>query len=264
MMTGRLKIYALIPARGGSKGIPRKNLREFHGIPLVAWKVLQARAAGCDEVWVSTNDREIACLAMLSGAKVLKRPLEISIDTSSTESSINHFIESLDIGEIDLICLLQVTSPLVRVDTIKSCIKLLISNERLNSVFSADMRHPFIWKEEDENWNPLNHDRRHRPRRQDMPHQAIENGACYLFRVGAFKDSQTRFPAPTSVVLSSYQESLDIDTTQDLNDANRVNIEDYLHELESNQIEKLRNPGLIKEALQDFDNNALLEDEWKE
>jgi N-acylneuraminate cytidylyltransferase len=226
------RVICLIPARGGSKGIPKKNLQPFNGIPLVVWKIIQASSANIDEIWVSTDDFEIATVASLSNASVLRRPDSISGDLATTESCIEHFIQSVGIRDDDLICLLQLTSPLIRIATINSCIDKMRSIPSLNSSLSGVRSHRFSWIKHKNSWHPENHSRDFRPRRQDLPEFGIENGGCYVFRVSAFRERKNRFPNPTEIVLSSYLESLDIDTIEDLVEAQKVYVlgsNDYIN-----------------------------------
>ena len=95
MIDGK-KVIAVIPARGGSKGVPRKNVRDVAGKPLIAWTVEAALCAKCvDTVAVSTDDAEIASVAERYGARVVRRPAEISGDEASSESALLHALQKL-------------------------------------------------------------------------------------------------------------------------------------------------------------------------
>jgi len=213
---------ALIPARGGSKGIPRKNLQPIANLPLVARMIKIALRGKVEEVWVSTDDYEISQVAKECGAQVIQRPPEISRDQSSTESCIDHFLAELNPKIDQLVCLLQATSPFLNPETIKTCIKTLEHNLEVNSCFTARVAHPFLWKSSQAFWEPSNHSRKYRPRRQELPESAIETGACYAFRVHSYLEQRTRFPSPSQIVMTSYLESLDIDTPEDLAEAQRI------------------------------------------
>ena len=216
MIQDSLKVHALIPARGGSKGIPRKNIQMINGVPLVGLKIQQAVASKCDNVWVSTDDPEIGEISEYFGASVVMRPSEISLDTSSTESCIHHFLETQEVSDKDLVILLQPTSPLIKVSSINACIDKLQHDTEVNSTLSVRISHPFIWEQNSSWWNPVNHSRDYRPRRQDLPPQGYENGACYGFRARAFRDTGQRSPAPTETIPTNYIESIDVDTIEDL------------------------------------------------
>src|SRR5689334_18610672 len=117
MTTGAARsVVAIIPARGGSKGIPGKNLRLVGGQPLVAWSIQHARSTSAiTRVFVSTDSPEIGDVALAHGAEVIQRPAEISGDTASSESCLVHaldVIKAADGTEPDLVVLLQPTSPI--------------------------------------------------------------------------------------------------------------------------------------------------------
>src|SRR5690606_28659126 len=110
-----MKTIAIIPARGGSKGVPGKNIRMFAGKPLIVHSIEQALAAtGIDEVIVSTDDAAIADIAHQAGARIIIRPEALSGDTAPSESAIAHVLEEMEAqGEsVDRVVFLQATSPL--------------------------------------------------------------------------------------------------------------------------------------------------------
>lgn len=133
---------AVIPARGGSKRIPRKNIKMFHGQPMIAWSIQAAIDSGCfDEIWVSTDDEEIAAVAQAYGAKVpFLRPAHLSDDFATTADVMSHAVE--EFGKInhalpDYICCLYATAPFVtKADLVKGLEKIK-NNSNLNYVFSA-------------------------------------------------------------------------------------------------------------------------------
>lgn len=219
------KVIAIIPARGGSKGIPRKNIQDFIGVPLLGHKINQAFLAGADEVWVSTEDKEIADVASEFGASVIDRPGQFALDTSSTDEVLNHAIEFLSPAETDFILLLQVTSPLISVESIQNCILKLKTSSRLSCVISIHESHPFLWSQDadsTDNWNPKNHSREYRPRRQELAAEGWETGGCYVIRVGALAKQGNRYPSPTGILNVSLIESIDIDTWFDLEIARKL------------------------------------------
>jgi len=212
-----MKIIGLIPARGGSKGIPKKNLAPIAGTTLVGHKILQAQASYCTEVWVSTDSKEIGNEASSKGSKVLTRPDYLSTDESSTESMLMHAIENIPCDLADIIVLLQVTSPLIAINSINLCISKLIDSANLNSVITVREAHPFMWvTKDDTKWEPVGHSRKWRPRRQELDRSAWETGGCYAAKVSAIKKEGVRYPSPTGTVGLTYIESIDIDTPEDL------------------------------------------------
>ena len=133
---------AVIPARGGSKRIPRKNIKMFHGQPMIAWSVQAAIESGCfDEVWVSTDDEEIAAVAQAYGAKVpFLRPAHLSDDFATTADVMSHAVE--EFGKInqvlpDYICCLYATAPFVTKADLVQGLEKIKNNSNLNYVFSA-------------------------------------------------------------------------------------------------------------------------------
>jgi len=216
-------IVGLIPARGGSKGIPRKNLQEIEGKSLLQRGIESLKESQCEKVYVSTEDLEIAALALEHGAEVVERPLELAQDETSTEAVILHAISYLSLNSHDILVLHQVTSPLIKLDSIRMCIGAVANNPSINSSLTIREGVPFVWLENTEgHWNPKNHERNYRPLRQEFGPQGIETGGLYAMRVSATKDQKNRFPHPTLGIKVSYLESLDIDTIEELNEVNRI------------------------------------------
>ena len=132
---------AVIPARGGSKRIPRKNIKEFHGKPMIAWSIQAALNSSCiDEVWVSTDDEEIAAIAQTYGAKVpFIRPAHLSDDFSTTADVMQHAIQEYQIQYQqlpDYVCCLYATAPFVQQQDLLQGFELIQSKD-LDYVFSA-------------------------------------------------------------------------------------------------------------------------------
>ncbi|TCB52213.1 pseudaminic acid cytidylyltransferase [Acinetobacter terrestris] len=132
---------AVIPARGGSKRIPLKNIKEFHGKPMIAWSIQAAIECGCfDQVWVSTDDAEIAEVAKAYGAKVpFLRPAELSDDFATTADVMQHAVQEFkhELGFYpDFVCCLYATAPFVRQEDLKAGLKI-IESKSVDYVFSA-------------------------------------------------------------------------------------------------------------------------------
>lgn len=120
-------ILGLIPARGGSKGIPKKNIKEIHGKPLIVWSIEKALASErIDRVVVSTDDDEIARIAKEAGAEVLMRPAELATDTASTQDVMCHALQHYP---ADILVLLQPTSPYRTEGLIDECICEFCQND---------------------------------------------------------------------------------------------------------------------------------------
>ena len=129
---------AIIPARGGSKRIPRKNIKPFHGKPMIAYSIEAAKDADCfDRIVVSTDDQEIADIAMQYGAEVpFIRPENISDDYATTLDVIKHAIDELQMDSADLLCCIYATAPFVQPSDIVKGLHLIESRE-LDFAFSA-------------------------------------------------------------------------------------------------------------------------------
>lgn len=192
---------ALIPARGGSKGVPGKNLRPVGEVPLLARTVRAARAAtSIGPVWVSSDDEAIGALAEREGAGWLRRPADLAGDTASSEAALQHALESLaERSPLPaLFVFLQCTSPFTRAEHIDAVVGQLQASEAAMA-FSVTPWHGFLWGRDSAGHGVgVNHDpSRPRPRRQDLAPTFLETGAIYAIRTLAFLERGTRFVAPT-------------------------------------------------------------------
>lgn len=215
----------IIPARGGSKGVPRKNVRPVAGKPLLAWTVEAAvNAKTVDRVIVSTDDAEIGAVAERYGAEVVWRPAEISGDTVSSESALLHVLQVLKTrGEVpEEIVFLQATSPLTTAEDIDACVNRL-AETGADSAFTAKPFFYFVWKENpDGSCDGINHDKRTRPRRQDREPQYEENGAVYVMKTEGFLKTRHRFFGKTVMSLMPEERCFEIDTAFDLDVVERL------------------------------------------
>ena len=209
-----MSTVAIIPARGGSKGILDKNLQPVHGIPLVARAVRSAVASlQIDEVYVSTDSSRIASVAEANGARVITRPDDLSGDEASSESALQHAIDQ--IPDADVVAFIQCTSPFIDPkDLDKAC--RMVSDGEADAVFSAVDDHGFRWEERDGAFHPVGHEAATRPRRQDLAPRVMETGAFYVFRAKGLRDSGSRFHGTISAVRVGRRESLEIDSAEDL------------------------------------------------
>ena len=141
------EVVAIIPARGGSKGIARKNLRRVGGVPLVARAVDAAlRCTAIDRVVVTTDDDDIAAVAAEWGAEIVERPVRLADDAASSESALLHAMDELEARGVDLgvVAFLQPTSPFIDIDALADAVHLVRSRRR-DSVFSAIETYGFLW-----------------------------------------------------------------------------------------------------------------------
>lgn len=217
-MTGILAsndVTVLIPARGGSKGIPRKNLQPVGNIPLIARSVRAAISAGRKwPVFVSTDDQEIAGIARAEGALVIDRPAELSSDLSSSEDAISHFLAATGVSTGSLI-MIQPTAPFLRGDDL---VRLAALRESFDSGLTVCESHSFIWRaERDATLSGVNHDPSTRKRRQDITtEEFFENGAAYLMDVAGFLVHRHRFFGRIGFVSMPRLRSIEIDDPDDL------------------------------------------------
>lgn len=209
---------AVIPARGGSKGVPRKNVRLLAGRPLVAHAIVAARGArGITRTVVSTDDEEIAQVTQDWGAEVVKRPDELSGDQATSESAVLHALESLRLRENyepELVMLIQCTSPLtISNDLDKLMVDLL--EKGADSAFTACPFGHFLWREVEGRAQGVNHEGARRKRRQDLAPQYLETGAAYVMRTARFIETGERFCGRSVLSISPAERCLEIDDPAD-------------------------------------------------
>jgi len=210
-------IDAFIPARGGSKGIPKKNLINFLGKPLIVHSINYAKNCNLiSNIYVSTDNEEISNEAKLNGAKVINRPKELADDSATTESAIEHYLQNIDYIP-DLIVLLQPTSPHRPANSLELSINKLIENN-YDSLLSISPTHKFFWNVHNDIAKPL-YDYKNRPRRQDLNSKNInfvENGSLYLFTSDLFLKEKNRLGGKIGSIIFDEQFSVEIDTPNDL------------------------------------------------
>lgn len=213
------KVLAIVPARGGSKGIPRKNLVLVAGKPLLVHTLDQARAAPTvTRLVVSTDSEEIAGVARAHGAEVIRRPDDLSGDSAASESALLHCLSHLKAEEgyePDLVVFLQATSPLRRVEDIERAISTLEA-EDADSVFSAGPLRGFVWRVEPGQVAPLNYDHRRRPRRQEAPEDVLENGSIYVFKPWVLTTGGSRLGGRIAIYRMAALDSFEVDEPEDL------------------------------------------------
>ncbi|QQX80381.1 acylneuraminate cytidylyltransferase family protein [Shewanella sp. KX20019] len=221
---------ALITARGGSKGLPRKNILPLSGKPLIAWTIEAAlNSDAIDRVFVSTEDAEIADVSRRFGAEVIPRPVSLAQDTSSSEVVIEHAINYLFTHEpgfqFDRVMLLQPTSPLRTSSHIDSAFELYENNSAnlVLGVFEPSHTPLKAYLERDDgSITGLFSPSAPYTRRQDLPRAFQPNGSLYLFGTQSFlKENQIPRENVFPFVMSE-QESADIDTKDDLLTVERI------------------------------------------
>jgi len=212
-------VIALIPARGGSKGIPGKNVFPLAGKPLIVHTIEQAiRSSKISSTIVSTDDQAIAETSRKAGASVIWRPSDISGDTATSESALIHAVQTLqnEQGALpDLIVFLQCTSPLRKTDDIDRAIDTLLASGA-DSLLSVSPSHRFLWSETNGEAHSINYDFRARPRRQDMQPQYAENGSIYVFRPRNLLASGNRLSGKIVLYKMDEDGAIDIDSLLDM------------------------------------------------
>ncbi len=210
-----MTIVAIIPARGGSKGIPKKNIAPLAGRPLIAHTILQARAVSeITRVLVSTDDRDIAEVAHDHGAIPVRRPDDISGDFSPSEDAIKHVL-SRENPLPEIVVMLQATSPIRRPSDIKRAIQM-VRDEGYDSVLSVVPQHQFLWQDNGEGAYPLNYQPvGYRPMRQSVRHY-VENGSIYCFKTEVLQRYGTRLGGKMGVLEMPYWSRFEIDQPDDL------------------------------------------------
>ena len=216
--TEKQNVLAIIPARGGSKGVPRKNIKLLAGKPLVAYTIDAAlKSKNITRVVVSTDDDEIAEVSREYGAEVIKRPKAIAADEAPTEPTMKHAIDYLKKNEDyepDIIVLLQPTSPLRTHKDIDDAF-IVFSTGKYDSVLSVCPSHGFLWKKHDNTAVSINYDYKNRRRRQDMEPEFKETGAIYITPTQIFKKYNNRLGGIIGLSVMDEDNSMDIDTLFD-------------------------------------------------
>ncbi|WP_307360301.1 acylneuraminate cytidylyltransferase [Microbacterium murale] len=210
-------IVAIIPARGGSKQVPGKNVTRIGGIPLIQRAVRAAAAAErVDLVVVSTDDDKIAELSVAAGARVIRRPAEISGDTASSESAVLHALDEVESGgvTVDVVVFIQATSPFIPSDRIDVAVDEVRSRQ-YDSMFSAHETYGFLWRRDDAGAAvAINHDAAGRPRRQDREPHYLETGAFYVLEAEGFRHAGHRFFGRVGIVEVPEWSAVEIDDAQ--------------------------------------------------
>ncbi|WP_157263631.1 acylneuraminate cytidylyltransferase family protein [Azohydromonas aeria] len=219
------RLLAVIPARGGSKRLPGKNVRPLAGRPLIAWSVATARNSGmCECVMVSTDDAQIAAVARQAGAHVpWLRPPELATDTATTSDVLRHALAwyEAEHGRIEAVLLLQPTSPLRRTDSVREAVAMYLMQPpgQRHCVVSVSPAAPHpAWcfrltaqgMEPFLGWDALSR------RSQDLPPAYALNGSIYVIPADTVRSGEPVIgPGAKAFAMSAPYESVDIDTEAD-------------------------------------------------
>ena len=217
-------ITAFIPARGGSKGVPNKNIKEFAGKPLIVHSIEYAlNCSQIDEVVVSTDDDKIAKIARKAGARIVNRPPELSTDSATTESAIHHFVNKFN-KKPDILVLLQPTSPYRPKGSLENAISHFTENE-FDSLLSIIPTHRFFWRVKDDQTTFAEYDYLNRPHRQDLKQEDLrymENGSLYIFTRKHFDKTGNRLGGKIGYVEWPEEYGIEIDTPLDFNMGEKI------------------------------------------
>ena len=211
------QIPVIIPARGGSKGVPGKNIKKLAGKPLLAHSIEQAKGAeSIGDVFVSTDDEKIAEVAYDYGAEVISRPTELSDDSASSEAALHHALRyiSTNYGKPSLVGFLQCTSPIRTAEDIEGAVATVIQKEA-DSLLSVVPNHRFVWADGPDGPRSLNFDYTNRPRRQDMEPQYVENGSIYIFKPWVLEEYDNRLGGKVALYVMEEHATFEIDTPFD-------------------------------------------------
>ncbi len=256
-----MKIVAIIPARGGSKRIKNKNLKDLIGKPLLAWTIQSAlNSQLVDEVYVTSDDSNILDIATKYGSKTIKRPKKLANDIIMPDAAVKHAYEKIG-KKFDYIVFLQVTSPFRTEKDIDNAINQILDSGA-DSLLSVIKTHSFIWKKAPYSYEPVNYEYLNRPRSQDF-NQYKENGSIYIMKPSILINNENRLGGKIDIYEMAAWQEIDIDTAEDFEHAESV----YKKRMNINNIcFPLKRPDLI---VYDFDgvmtnNKALINENGQE
>jgi N-acylneuraminate cytidylyltransferase len=214
-----MRVLAIIPARGGSKGVPGKNLRALGGLPLIAWSIRSALAAeAVTDTVVSTDSNEIADVAREHGAQVpFLRPAELATDKAPTEPAMHDALERMEAreGRYDAVLLLQPTSPLRKSGTIDRALAQFRA-EGADSLVGVVESHAFFWRKSPQ--VKACYDYANRPRRQDIApadRRFRETGSIYVTARETFLSGGNRLGGRIALFEMAEEEGWEIDSLAD-------------------------------------------------
>jgi len=204
-----MKIVSLITARGGSKGIPNKNILEINDIPLIEYTITSSKKSNVNETWVSTDCENVSTISNNAGANIIDRPSELSNDIIMPDAALVHFAENVD---FDILVFIQPTSPLLSHHYINRGLTMM---GKYDSVFSAYKEH---WLPRwDLDGTPIDWDINNRPRRQDVKDVFVENGAFYITTKKQLLKTKLRYSGNVGICEMPLSESYQLDSIDDLN-----------------------------------------------
>lgn len=204
---------AIIPARGGSKRLPGKNILSLGGMPLLAHSIVYAKANPhiIDEVYVSTDDDSIKKIALEFGAKVIDRPSAISGDYEPTYTAVQHAISTLNF-EVENVILLQPTNPLRPENLLRDCFEEF-ERSNANSLFTVSQNHHKLGKIHNNQFVPFNY--KIGQRSQDIEPLYFENGLLYISKINVINNNTILSEDAIPYVVNHVFATVDIDDQDD-------------------------------------------------
>jgi len=222
--------YGLIPARGGSKGLPGKNIKCLNGRPLLDYTIKAALETNIDEVWVSTDCDDIENVALDSGAKVLKRPESISRDSSSVDEALLHFSQC--VPNFETLVMLQCTSPLTTSQDIDGAISMYQTGKNESVISVCDAAGGFLCG--GYTWECISDNNFFRTStyyscRQDAPIKYKENGAIYVTSKFVLEESKSRCGGMVGCYVMPKHRSFEIDYLSEFEELEFLMTSGYIH-----------------------------------
>lgn len=208
---------AIILARGGSIGLPKKNILTFCGKPLISWTIQHCLKSGIEDVYVSSDCNKILEISSEYGAIGIKRPIELSGPEATSESAWFHALKYLEKNNLfpELIIAPQVTSPIRHDNDIRKGLDEFVNNG-YDSLFSASLAEDlFLWHQKQGVIEGINHNWNNRQRRQDFPCQLIENGSFYIFKSDLLRTHGNRLGGKIGFNLMEKWKMFEIDDIED-------------------------------------------------
>ncbi len=222
------KIIAIIPARGGSKGLPGKHIIDLAGKPLIAWTIeASLQSKYITKTVVSSDDKEILKISERYGVATVQRPVELASDTATSESVAKHTIDLLSAKNetFDVLVLLQPTSPLRTSNDIDNALGVMLDTHAtaIISVFETDNKILKSFKNGAKGYiEGISNNEYPFMRRQDLPETFMPNGAIYIINIDLFKKYGRLMTNRTSCYVMPVNRSIDIDTVEDVRVAAEV------------------------------------------
>ncbi len=216
MKNANVKVLIIIPARGGSRGIPRKNIRALNGKPLIQYSIeTSLQSEYSPDVYVSSDDDEILMLSMRFGSKIYRRPANLgdaitTLDPVIEDAFLN--ISDIENKEYDLVITVQPTSPLLKTSTLDRAIDMFLQKDDLDVLISAKERRHLTWRKEDGQFVP---NYKERVNRQQLPAIYEETGSFVICRSSNLRNYHKRIAGKVELIDLPKQEAIDIDDYED-------------------------------------------------